>query len=201
MTARETTSPGMKPKPRLTSAFQQLWSMHWWMAACYLLLFVGGLVMVEMPDQTALRKHAYIFHKSIGALTMALLIWRIWILQRVWWRKYTHRLPKFTHKWMRRVLLHGAIYLFMLGVPLSGFFLSNSYRSDNVPFFWIATLPDIFPVNSEVVELGRSLHFWLAYTFLGFVVLHAIDQIKYVRSLWRRTTKAFQKTLAKSGRD
>jgi cytochrome b561 len=166
--------------------------MHWWMAACYVLLFVGGVWMVRMPEDTALQDHAYTLHKSLGALTMALLTWRIFILQRVWWRKYTRRLPKLTGEWIRTFLLHTAIYIFMLAVPLSGFFLSNSYRSGNVPLFWI-TLPDIFPENAAVVELARDLHFWIAYTFLGFIVLHTLDQRKYLRSLWRRITQALRK--------
>ena len=193
MTAPETVSQKAKLKPRLTSAFKQLWSMHWWMAACYLVLFVVGAIMVEMPRELDLRNYAYTFHKSIGALTMALLTWRIFILQRVWWRKYTHRFPKVTSKWIRRFLLHLLIYVFMLAVPISGFFLSNSFRSNGVSFFWVVKLPDIFPVNSEAVGLARSLHFWLSYTFLAFIVLHAIDQFKYVRSLWRRTRKMFKK--------
>ncbi|XWK88473.1 MAG: cytochrome b [Phormidium sp.] len=182
-----------KPKNRLNSAFQQLWSMHWWMAACYLVLFVGGFGMVRSPEG-AVQGNLYTFHKSVGALTMALLTWRIFILQRVWWRKYTHKLPKFTPEWIRTFLLHTAIYVFMLAVPLSGFFLSNSYKPNNVSLFWLTTLPDIFPVNSAVVELARSLHFWIAYTFLAFIVLHIIDQKKYVRSLWRRATKTLQKS-------
>ncbi|NJN91357.1 MAG: cytochrome b [Leptolyngbyaceae cyanobacterium RM2_2_4] len=182
-------------KPRLTSAFKQLWSMHWVMAAGYLLLWVGGFAMVRMPEDAALQDNAYTLHKSVGALTMALLTWRVFILQRVWWRKYTRRLPKPTGEWIRTFLLHSAIYLFMLAVPLSGFFLSNSYQSGNVPFFWVVTLPDIFPENAAIVELARDLHFWIAYTFLGFVVLHMIDQQKYVRSLWRRASKALKKSL------
>jgi cytochrome b561 len=183
----------MTAKSRLNSAFKRLWSMHWIMAACYLLLFVGGFGMVRMPEDTALQENVYTLHKSIGALTMALLTWRIFILQRVWWRKYTRRSPKITGDWLRMFLLHTAIYLFMLAVPLSGFFLSNSYQSGNVPFFWIATLQDIFPENALVVDLARDLHFWLAYTFLGFIGLHAIDQRKYVRALWRRATQALKK--------
>ncbi|MBE9193563.1 cytochrome b [Gloeocapsopsis crepidinum LEGE 06123] len=191
-------TPAKKPaKPRVNSAFKQLWSMHWVMTACYLLLFVGGVWMVQMPENTVLQDNAYTLHKSIGALTMVLLIWRIFILQQVWWRKYTRRLPKFTSEWMRTFLLHAAIYLLMLAVPLSGFFLSNSYQSGNVPFFWVATLPDLFPENAAVVELARDLHFWIAYTFLGFIILHAIDQRKYVRSLWRRTSGAIRKAIVR----
>ncbi|MFB2892954.1 cytochrome b [Aerosakkonemataceae cyanobacterium BLCC-F50] len=183
-----------KPKNRLNSAFKQLWSMHWWMAACYLVLFVGGFSMVRSPEGTAIQGNLYTFHKSVGVLTMALLTWRIFVLQRVWWRKYTHRLPKFSPEWIRTFLFHTAIYVFMLAVPLSGFFLTNSYKSNYVPFFWLTTLPDIFPQNSAVLELARSLHFWIAYTFLAFIVLHIIDQKKYVRSLWRRATKTLQKS-------
>ncbi|MBP0016226.1 MAG: cytochrome b [Cyanobacteria bacterium SBLK] len=193
MTVSETTSPVKKLKPRLTSAFKQLWSLHWWMALCYLLLFVVGAIMADLPREYIVRKHAYIFHKSLGALTLGLLTLRIFILQRVWWRKYTHRLPKFTSKWIRRFLLHALIYLFMLAVPISGFFLSNSFQSNNVSFFWIVKLPDIFPENKEILGLARNMHFWLSYTFLGFIVLHAIDQLKYLRSLWRRMSGAFKK--------
>lgn len=189
---KESAAQATKPQFRLNSAFKQLWSMHWWMAGCYLLMFVGGVWMVRMPEDTALQNNAYTLHKSIGALTMALLTWRIFILQRVWWRKYTRRLPKLTGEWIRTFLLHTAIYVFMLAVPLSGFFLSNSYQSGNVPFFWL-TLPDIFSENAAVVELARNLHFWIAYTFLGFILLHGIDQQKYLRSLWRRSTKALKK--------
>jgi cytochrome b561 len=85
----------------------------------------------------------------------------------------------------------------MLAVPLSGFFLSNSYQSGNVPFFWVTTVPDIFPENAAVVELARSLHFWIAYTFLAFIVLHMLDQRKYLRAIWRRTTQAIRKTSSK----
>jgi cytochrome b561 len=188
--APQTPTPqAAKVKSRLNSAFQQLWSMHWWMAGCYLLLFLSGMPMVRLPEETALQENAYTFHKSIGALTMALLTWRIFILQRVWWRKYTRRGPKVTQDWIRTTAFHSAIYIFMLVVPLSGFYLSNSYQSGNVPFFWL-TLPDLFPKNAAVVDLARNLHFWLAYTFLGCIALHGIDQRKYLRALWRRSKNA-----------
>lgn len=189
--------PTKKPRPRLNSAFKHLWSMHWWMAACYLVLFVGGVWMVRMPEDTAVQDYAYTLHKSFGSLTMALLTWRILILQRVWWRKYTRRTPKVTGEWVRTFLLHTAIYIFMFAVPVSGFFLSNSYQSGNVPFFWITTVPDIFPENSAVVDLARNLHFWFAYTFLVFIALHTVDQRKYLRSLSRRLTQALQKAAIK----
>ncbi|HEY9298168.1 MAG TPA: cytochrome b/b6 domain-containing protein, partial [Phormidium sp.] len=153
-----TTQPAAKP--RLNSAFKQLMSLHWAMAACYLVLFITGPFMAQLPREFFIRNPLYAFHKSVGVLTMALLTLRILTLLRVWWKKYTKRLPKFTKEWYKNFALHATLYVFMWLVPVAGFLLSNSYKSNNVKFFGII-LPDMFPQNSAMVDLGRSLHFWL----------------------------------------
>lgn len=173
-------------KPRLNSAFQRLMSVHWWMAGCYLMLFVGGTFMAQLP-RTDVRDMLYNFHKSIGVLTMALLTWRILTLLQVMWKKYTKRLPKFSSKWFKHFVLHSLMYVFMWAVPIAGFLLSNSFRANNVSFFGLP-LPDLFPENKAMVELGRSLHFWLAYTFLAFIAVHLIFQWKVAKANWRRFT-------------
>ena len=175
-------------KPRLNSAFKHLMSVHWWMFYCYIILFVGGSFMARLPRGSFGRGSLYDFHKTVGVLTMALLTWRILTLLRVWWKKYTKRSPKYSPEWMKKFALHTTLYLFMWAVPISGFFFSNSFKSENVHFLWI-TMPDLFPQNSDLVDLGRNIHFWLAYTFLAFILLHTIDQRKVVRSFWRRTFK------------
>lgn len=175
-------------KPRTNSAFKRLMSIHWWMFYCYIILFMGGSLMARLPRELWGRNSLYDFHKTVGVLTIALLTWRILTLLRVWWKKYTKRLPKYSSEWMQKVALHTVLYLFMWAVPVSGFFFSNSYKSENVRFVWI-TLPDLFPQNSSFVELGRNLHFWLAYTFGAFIILHAFEQRKVVRGFWRRITK------------
>ncbi|WP_445245090.1 cytochrome b [Microcoleus sp. OTE_8_concoct_300] len=174
-------------KPRLNSAFKQLMSLHWAMAACYLVLFITGPFMSELPREFFIRNPLYAFHKSVGVLTMAFLTLRILTLLRVWWKKYTKRLPKFTKEWYKNFALHATLYVFMWLVPVAGFLLSNSIRNKNVPFFGIV-VPDMFPKNPAMVEVGRSLHFWLSYTFLAFVILHLLDQKKVVRANWRRLT-------------
>jgi cytochrome b561 len=172
-------------KPRLTSAFQRLMSVHWWMAAAYLILFLGGTIMSQLPREVSFRGGMYDFHKSIGVLSMALLTWRIFVLIQVWWKKYSKRLPRLSPKWWQTFILHASLYLFMWAVPIAGFLLSNSFKAKNVSFFGLV-LPDIFPQNKEMIEVGRGLHFWLAYTFLAFVILHTIAQWKVVRANWRR---------------
>jgi cytochrome b561 len=172
-------------KPRLNSAFKQLMSVHWWMATIYLVLFPTGTFMSQLDRSVSFRAGFYDFHKSMGVLAMALLTWRILLLIQVWWKKYAKRSPKFTPKWWRTFALHTSLYVFMWAVPIAGFLLSNSFRANNVKFFGIV-LPDIFPQNEAMVDVGRSLHFWLSYTFLAFIVLHTIAQWKVVRANWRR---------------
>jgi cytochrome b561 len=171
-------------KPRLNSAFQRLMSVHWWMAGCYLVLFVVGTFMSQLP-RTDFRNTLYDFHKSIGVLTMALLTWRILTLIQVVWKKYTKRQPKFSPQWLKNFVLHSLMYLLMWAVPIAGFLLSNSFRANNVKFFGLL-LPDLFPQDKAMVEVGRALHFWLSYTFLAFIVLHLIIQWKVVKANWRR---------------
>jgi cytochrome b561 len=171
-------------KPKLNSAFQRLMSVHWWMAGCYLVLFVVGTYMSQLP-RTDFRNTLYDFHKSIGVLTMALLIWRILTLIQVVWKKYTKRLPMFSPQWLKNFALHTLMYLLMWAVPIAGFLLSNSFRANNVRFFGLL-LPDLFPQDKAMVEVGRALHFWLSYTFLAFITLHPIIQWKVAKANWRR---------------
>lgn len=174
-------------KPRLNSAFKQLMTVHWWMSWAYLVLFVTGTYMSQLDRSVSYRASLYDFHKSIGVLSMAFLTWRIFLLLQVWWKKYTKRFPKFTIAWFRTVALHTSLYVFMWAVPISGFLFSNSFRANNVKFFGIV-LPDLFPQNPAMVDVGRNAHFWLSYTFLAFIVLHTIAQWKVVRANWRRFT-------------
>ena len=190
-----TTQPAAKP--RLNSAFKQRMSLHWAMSACYLVLFITGPFMAQLPRELFIRNPLYAFHKSVGVLTMAFLTLRILTLLRVWWKKYTKRLPKFTKEWYKNFALHATLYVFMWLVPVAGFLLSNSIRNKNVPFFGIV-VPDMFPKNPAMVEVGRSLHFWLSYTFLAFVILHILDQKKVVRANWRRWTNFVGTKFAKS---
>jgi cytochrome b561 len=181
-------------KPRLNSAFKRLMSVHWLMAACYLLLFTTGTLISQLPREFPIRNPLYDFHKSIGTLTIALLTWRILVLLQVWRRKYMRRLPRFSPAWMQKFALHTLLYAFMWVVPVTGFFLSNSFKSQNVHFFGIV-LPDLFPQNSALVDLGRSLHFWLAYTFCAFVSLHILAQWKVVRANGRRLSNFIRSRL------
>jgi cytochrome b561 len=181
-----------KPKkPRQNSAFLRLMSVHWWMARLYVVLFVGGWLMTHLPQDSNYQAVLHDFHKLIGVLTIAILTWRILVLLQVWWRKYTRRLPRFTPSWLKTFVLHALLYTFMWAVPVTGVFLSNSFQAQSIKFFGLK-LPDVFPQNIAFVELARNLHFWCAYIFLAFTILHLIAQWKVVRAHWRQVGQWLQ---------
>lgn len=173
-----------KIKPKLTSSFQKLWSLHWIMAVCFLVLYLVGIIMSRLPDEITLKDYMFDFHKSIGVLVMALLLLRIFFLLQVFGKKYSKRQPKLNKQWIQGFTLHSLLYLLMLIVPLSGFLYSNS-GGHEVEFFGIA-MPNLFQQNQAFFPVARSIHFWLSYTFLAFILLHAWENHRLIMNFRRR---------------
>lgn len=121
---------------------------------------------------------------------MSLLLARIFVLLRVLQHKYRRRQPQRTQDWLQTFALHTALYFFMLLVPLSGYLASNWGDHDVIIFDTNIALPSLVVKNRQLDELASSAHFWLAYTFLAFVVLHSAAQRKYLRATLRRFYKA-----------
>jgi cytochrome b561 len=173
------------PKPRLNNIFKQLMSLHWWMAGFYLLLFVSGTTIERIQNAESTREIILEAHKSIGVAILLLLGWRVFLLVRVWGRKYAKHLPKLTGNWYFKTGLHTGLYLLMLAVPLSGYWLSNAYQAHNINLFGIP-MPDIFPVDSEGVSQASAAHSRTSKIFAIAIVVHFIAQYKVVKAIWRR---------------
>lgn len=176
----------------LQSVVKRLMSIHWVMATSYLILFVTGTTMFGLGEDRfplALLD----FHVSMGVLVIGLLTYRILTLLQVSWQKYTKRSPKFTPKWFGITALHTSLYLFMWAVPVTGILLANSSGSGSVKFFGLP-LPDVFPINEAMAAFAGDLHFWFAYTFLAFILLHMTVQHKTLRAAWRRVSTFVRNT-------
>lgn len=179
---------------RKKSAAQRLWFLHWLMASFYLLIFVSGRLIVSFSDSFAYRETFYDFHKVLGATVMSLLLARISFLLLALGHKYRRRQPQRKGDWIQTVVLHSALYFFMLVVPLSGYFFSNSAGYEVKVFNTGLVLPRLFPTNKPLYDLAESLHFWISYTFLALIILHSLDQRKYLRAQMRRFSKALVST-------
>jgi cytochrome b561 len=173
------------PKSRLNNVFKQLMSIHWWMVGCYAILFIGARVMILMPTEVGWRELLYAVHKSFGVLVLLLLAGRGYLLVRVWGRKYSKHLPKLTGNWYFKTGLHTLLYLLMLAVPLSGYWLSNAYHANNISLFGLP-MPDLFPVNAAGLAFAGAAHSRTSKVFAILIVIHFIAQHRFVKANWRR---------------
>jgi cytochrome b561 len=185
------------PQPRLNSIFKQLMSIHWWMAICYLLLFVSSRIMLKLPPGLSVRELSFAAHKSLGVLVLLLLGWRVYILVRVWARKYTKHFPKLTGNWYFKTGLHTLLYILMLSVPLSGYWLSNAHAAHNVSLFGLP-MPDIFPVDTASAAQAGAAHNRTSKIFAILICVHFICQYKVVKANWRRLSDWRFKIMGKS---
>jgi len=182
-----------KPKPaKKKSVAQRLWFLHWLMAGFYLLLFVSGYYMMGLP-RLSNGESAYDFHKTLGVTVMSLLLARIFVLLFVLRHKYRRCQPQRRRKWVRTLALHTVLYFLMLLVPLSGYLAANAPGDRLMIFGTGIALPHLFAVNRQLVEFGGDAHFWLTYTFLAFIVMHIVNQKKYLQAQRRRLFKALLK--------
>ncbi|WP_310486781.1 cytochrome b/b6 domain-containing protein [Chamaesiphon sp. VAR_69_metabat_338] len=184
------------PTPRLNNIFKQLMSMHWWMAGLYSILFASGITIERLQDGVSFRKLLYDAHKSFGVLVLLLLGWRAFLLLRVWGRKYAKHLPKLTSNWYFKTGLHTLLYVMMVAVPLSGYWLSNAYHANNISLFGIP-MPDIFPVDGEAASQAAAAHSRTSKVFAIFIVVHFVAQYKVVKANWRRLVAWIVKIRAK----
>lgn len=166
---------------------QRLWFLHWLMASFYSLLFAGGIYMTHLGRDVFYRRPLYDFHKTLGVIVMSLLLARITFLLRV--QLNNKRFSKQKKNLMQIFVVHTSLYLFMIFVPLSGYLLSNAGGHDIIIFGTNIALPQLFVNNRQLAILGTNLHFWLSYTFLVFIILHTLQQWRYLRGIWRRFYK------------
>lgn len=104
------TQRRLRPKQyKKKTVAHRLWSLHWIMAVFYLLLFVGGAYMADLPREVSYRGSLYDFHKTLGVIVMSLLLARIFVLLRVLQHKYRQRQPKRTQEWWQTFALHSAL--------------------------------------------------------------------------------------------
>lgn len=143
--------------------------LHWTIALLVVAIAAIGLLMVEMPN-TPRKVEIYAIHKSLGLTILALVVLRLA------WRLHAGRPGPVagTPLWQQRIatLTHGALYLLLLAMPLSGW-LFNSAAGYPLPWFGMFHLPALAAEDRALRELAGSIHeagFWV---LLGLVIIHA----------------------------
>ena len=143
--------------------------LHWAIVLLIAAIAILGLTMTDMANGPPKIK-IYALHKSLGLTLLSLVVLRLL------WRFYAGApkpVPDTPH-WQERVatLTHGALYLLMFAMPITGW-LFNSSSGYPLQYFGLFNLPKIAAVNPGLADLTESLHengFWL---LLLLVLAHA----------------------------
>jgi len=162
----------MTPSSRYTATAIRL---HWLIALALLGTFSLGLYMHELPLSPDKLK-LYSWHKWAGVTIFFL------VLLRMAWR-LGHRpppLPATMPAWQLQVtaVVHGALYLLMFAVPLSGWLMSSAKGFQTV-WFGVLPLPDLVSKSESLGRFLEEAHEVLNFTLAGLVVLHIAAALKH----------------------
>lgn len=159
--------------------------LHWLIAAIFIGQFVLGFVMMRVSSQRTAFELIQL-HKSLGFLLLGMVILRIaWRLGNA-----VPALPRSVGPLERRVapLVHFALYIFQLALPLSGWALVSVSMLEipSVPFN-LFIMPDLPLAESDPAEtFWISAHWYLAYAGIGLVALHIAAALRH--HFWLKDT-------------
>ncbi|WP_200384846.1 cytochrome b/b6 domain-containing protein [Rhodocyclus tenuis] len=144
--------------------------LHWLQAIIVVWLFWLGWTMTDLP-KGAERSAAYALHKSLGLLSLLLVV------VRLAWRS-THRPPAGAagwEGWLARASQH-ALYFLLLAVPLAGYFAS-AFTPYAISFFGVE-LPRISAPDAASNAVGKQLHVALVWACAALIGLHLLGALK-----------------------
>jgi cytochrome b561 len=146
---------------------------HWLIVVLILVMAYLGLTMVDLRD-TPHKVFMYMLHKSIGISILGL------VALRLGWRLYAGRPSEIPGipGWQARMagLAHGALYLLLFAVPLSGWLL-NSSTGFPLRWFNLVNLPPLASRSDALHAVARPLHEWLFWALVALALAHAAAAI------------------------
>lgn len=147
---------------------------HWLSAFIFIALIAVGLFMTEL-DKGDQKQALYALHKSMGVAIFGLM------LLRLLWLKVSPNPEQISASKFEHILGHavkGILYLAMLGMPISGWILSNSGGHD-VAFFEFFVLPTLVAENEALNEIAKTLHGAFGTLLIFIVLLHIAGALKH----------------------
>lgn len=151
-------------------------ALHTLVALTVFGLFALGLYMMELTYYDDLYQTAPHWHKSIGVLLAFTMIFRV-----IWRIINTTPSPEPNHSAFIKFASHAGhlfLYFLIFGIVISGYLISTADGSAISVFDWFqipATLQDI----DKQEDFAGEIHELLAFTLIGFALLHAAAAIKH----------------------
>lgn len=152
-------------------------ALHWLRAALLLGLIALGWYMTALPDAAPIKFALYPVHKQLGVTVLIIAV----VALIVRGRSSHPAAPGGLSRWEAILshFTHRALLVLAMVVPLMGYAMSSSYvDSDGVPFLF-TMLPEFLPKSDVGFAVFQWLHRILAYTLLGFGLLHVVGALKH----------------------
>ena len=144
-------------------------TFHWIIVVLLVVMAYLGLTMTDLPT-SAHKANVYALHKSIGLTILGLATLRLA------WRLYAGRPVEVDGMpaWQRRIasLTHGALYLLLFAIPLSGWVI-NSTSGFPLRWFGLVRVPAIAPRDAALNDLAKEWHELLFWTLVAVALAHA----------------------------
>lgn len=161
----------MRPERYSRSAI----ALHWAIALLLAMQLGLGWRMVGLHDQSSMFA-AFQLHKSVGILILVLTLARVGI--RLWRPRPA---PVESGRATRALvgMVHGLLYLFMIGGPLTGWAVVSTARI-NIPtrLFGAVPLPHL-PLGKAWHDLAEGLHSQLAILGAALILLHVAGALRH----------------------
>jgi cytochrome b561 len=150
-------------------------SLHWIIAALIVTQFVLASLAEDLPLGLA-KLSMFARHKSVGMTILMLAV------ARLTWRTANGApaLPLGMKAYERFLakLTHGAMYLLLFAMPLSGWLMSSA-KNYSVSWFGLFTWPDLVAPNEERFHFFKEMHEILATSLFIFALLHIAAALKH----------------------
>ncbi len=168
----------MKDTPHTLSRTSIL--LHWLVAIGFIAMLAVGLYMAN-TETWAL----YEWHKSLGILLFAVILWRVVWRLRQGWPPAAHHYPR--HELILAKVVHWVLLLGTIALPLTGMLYSGA-SGHGFGIFGLTLVPENHhPLNPpEVVpysvfwnELGHTAHRILGYVLVAAIALHLLGALKH----------------------
>ena len=144
--------------------------LHWTIAILIVLIGIVGLVIGELPRSP---KYFWVYtaHKSLGLTVLAL------VLVRIGWRLYAGAPRPVPGTPRLQALLasatHGAIYLLILALPLSGWIYDSANALRPFRWFGLVEVPKLVAPDEALAASAHGAHEWLFWLLMALVAGHA----------------------------
>lgn len=150
--------------------------LHWVMALLLIGLFFLGWYMTGLTYYDPLYNVTVELHESFGVLVLVLAV------VRVLWAVLDHRpaLSASLRAWEQvgARAAHLVLYLAMVLVPLSGYFISTA-DGRALDVFGLLQIPAAFSGIDKLEDIAGAFHYYLAFAAGWLVLAHAAAALKH----------------------